>query len=285
MNWHETIAYIQSEPQFESLVKSAFIDRDNNWNSNAFHNSAEFKETIALIRKKAPKAKKILDIGAGNGIASIAFAKEGYTVTALEPDESVLVGAGAIEALATELKLDNVSVVKNFAEEASLQPESFDVVYVRQALHHANNLNEFVANTAKFLKKGGLYVTIRDHVIFGQQDKELFLQQHPLHKFYGGENAFTEKEYETAFKLAGLAVDLKLRHFESVINYSPLSKTQLRLLPEAFKNAKRKFFGSLVETRVFNELTFALYGLLKRDIYLEENIPGRLRTYILRKEN
>ncbi|MCU0885274.1 MAG: hypothetical protein MUC44_10055 [Beijerinckiaceae bacterium] len=53
--------------------------------------SAEFGAVRALL---PPKAGRALDLGAGNGILSHALAREGWAVTAVEPDPSELVGAG-----------------------------------------------------------------------------------------------------------------------------------------------------------------------------------------------
>ena len=55
--------------------------------------------------QKAPWLQRgqALDVGAGRGIASYALAREGFTVTVLEPDDSHLVGAGAIRSLAEEM--------------------------------------------------------------------------------------------------------------------------------------------------------------------------------------
>ena len=73
-------------------------------------------------------------------------------------------------------------------------------------MHHAQDLNKFIKESARVLKRGGHLFTIRDHVIFNESDKEWFFQNHPLHKFYGGENAYTAEEYRNAFQQAGLVI-------------------------------------------------------------------------------
>ncbi|RWP97518.1 class I SAM-dependent methyltransferase [Mesorhizobium sp.] len=59
--------------------------------------SAEFDAVRSMIPRKVGRA---LDLGAGNGILSYALTREGWSVTAVEPDPSALVGAAAIRTLA-----------------------------------------------------------------------------------------------------------------------------------------------------------------------------------------
>ena len=226
MTWHETIEYIRKNPEYEQLVRLAYFADDLVLNVESFGQSEEFQETLRMIKKLYPSAKTILEIGAGNGIAAINFALLGYQVTAVEPDDSDTVGAKAIRRLIEHYKLDNIKVLEGYAEEIGFASESFDIVYIRQAMHHAYDLKKFIGESARVVKKNGLLFTVRDHVIFDKKDKELFLQTHPLHKYYGGENAFTSGEYRAAIEEAGLTILQELKHFDSVINYFPLSSEQ-----------------------------------------------------------
>ncbi|PHQ58442.1 MAG: SAM-dependent methyltransferase, partial [Sulfurimonas sp.] len=100
--------------------------------------------------------------------------------------------------------MSNLEIFESFAEDIKFDSNSFDVVYVRQAMHHANDLNKFIGECGRVVKNGGLLLTIRDHVIFDAKDKEWFLESHPLHKFYGGENAYKPEEYESAMENASM---------------------------------------------------------------------------------
>ena len=120
-------------------------------------------------------------------------------------------------------QLFNINIIEAYAENVDLKGSQFDVVFCRQAMHHANNLNNFVKNTTSYLKTGGIFFSLRDHVIYNKKDKLLFLQSHPLHKYYGGENAFTSKEYRNAITKAGLKIIKEIQHFDSIINYYPIS--------------------------------------------------------------
>ena len=48
---------------------------------------------------------------------------------------------------------------------------------------------------ARVLKPGGTFIATREHVISKKEDLPVFLANHPLHRFYGGENAFVLQKY------------------------------------------------------------------------------------------
>ena len=151
-----------------------------------------------------------------------------------------------------------------YAENLLKEQCQFEIVYVRQALHHANDLNLFVKAATRLLKQGGIFMAVREHVIYNEKDKEWFLSSHPLQKFYGGENAFTLLEYELAFKGAGLSLLKKFGHYESVINYSPLNAADVLQLKtkeiqdnKMFFSTKYKLFGKM-------GLAWTLYKWVKR---------------------
>ncbi|WP_431135813.1 class I SAM-dependent methyltransferase [Psychroserpens mesophilus] len=285
MTWEETIEYIRKDPEYTALVEHAYFDENLELNVSRFESSLEFVETLNLIKTHAPNAKTILDIGCGNGISTISFAKKGYQVTAVEPDPSKTVGAGAIQLLKDKFALKNVDIHVDFAENINFPDDSFDVVYVRQAMHHANNLNKFVEECIRVLKPNGLLLTIRDHVIINDKDKAWFLKAHPLHKFYGGENAYTSQEYRQAIKNGGATIFKELKFYDSVINYFP--KTDQEIAQEQEKKiAKRKKQITKKIGLIGNiPLFWWMYKRIKDYNPLDENeVPGRMYSYIAIKK-
>ena len=285
MTWEETIKYIRTKPEYNELVEKAYFDADLELNVNRFKNSLEFKETLSIVNTYAPNAKTILDVGCGNGISTISFAQKGYKVTAVEPDPSDTVGANAIEILKNTLKLDNVEIFQDFAENIKFKDDSFDIVYVRQAMHHANHLNNFIGECLRVLKPNGLLLTVRDHVVFNEEDKQWFLKSHPLQKYYGGENAFTPKAYREAFENGGAQIVKELKYYDSVINYFPSTATELVNLEKKLtlqQKAKLKNkLGAIGEWPI-------VWGLYKKisgfKALNEKNVPGRMYSYIALKK-
>lgn len=270
MNWEQTILEVRATPEYEGLVKDAYLGEDLEDNIKRFRASQEYKAThqeLSALHKQQGAAS-LLDIGAGNGISAIAFALDGYHVSALEPDPSATIGAAAIRKAAKLFKVeDKVTVVEAWGEKLPFEDASFDVVYGRQVMHHAHDLKQFVAEAARVLKKGGLFMTTRDHVIKDAQDKERFLARHPLHKYYGGENAFTLEEYQTAITDTGLEIVRSLDAAQTPINYDPWGKDRVK--------EKLGLLGSLPLVA-----DIAL-GVVK---YRLNNISGRLHTFVAIKK-
>lgn len=275
MTWEETIEYIRTKEEYKELVKLAYFNPDLPKNIELYQSSEEYKETLKVIKKFAPNAKNILDIGCGNGITSISFALDGYQVTAVEPDRSQTIGAGAIKKLKAHYNLSTIDIYEDFAENIKFDDDSFDVVFARQSMHHANNLTNFVGEMGRVLKKGGLFLTIRDHVVYDQEDKERFLKAHPLQKYYGGENAFSSQEYQAAIKQAGLTLKKELKFYDSVINYYPQGD---------YKHVKKQFLTKRIGSKASLPFAFELYAFFSSEkinqMRFEKHTPGRMYSYI-----
>ena len=290
MTWEETIKFIRTQPEYKDLVKFAYFEEDLRLNAERYRKDDEFQETKKLISSVIPlkSSTKLLDIGSGNGITAVAFALEGIQVDAIEPDPSDTIGAGAIRKLKSSYQLSNLQVHEGFAEELTFPNEFFDIVYTRQCMHHAHNLQLFISECYRILKRGGLLITVRDHIVYNKADKAWFLESHPLQKFYGGENAYSEQEYTQAMKDAGFEIKKILKYYDSVINYFPLTITA----KESRETENKRFIEELLQKKLG---TFTNVKWLKKiaENYVksklgpmndETKIPGRMYSFLAIKK-
>jgi SAM-dependent methyltransferase len=271
MTWEEAVRWCMGEPSMAALARAAYFDAPVQA-ALRYEASAEFGAIKALLPVPAGRA---LDLGAGNGIVSHALAKQGWTVTAVEPDASDLVGAGAIRTVARETSLP-ITVIEAFGEAIPEEAGAFDLVVARQVLHHAHDLPAFCREMSRLARRGATIMTLRDHVISGPGQLEPFLKSHPLHHLYGGENAFNLPQYREALTDAGLVITSELNSFQSVLNYDPMGEDEIRDKLAAVAGPLRGPVRAGLSVMPFAAIAAVAAALDRR--------PGRLVSFVCRKE-
>jgi SAM-dependent methyltransferase len=277
-SWEDTVQWLRVQPDRQELVLAAYYDdplvaaADRYWNS---------EEWNALRNYLPAKGGHALDVGAGRGIASYALAKDGFQVTSLEPDGSGLVGADAIRGLAQDTGLP-ISVTEEFSERLPFAEESFDLVFARAVLHHTTDLDAACQEFFRVLKPGGMLLAVREHVISHADDLPRFLEIHPLHKLYGGENAFLLSRYTKALAAAGFELKHCLTPLESPINFAPHTSQSLRTeLANRMPLGNTLLFGPFC---ALLRIDWAWQSLLPAFTLLDHR-PGRLYSFVCLKGN
>ena len=275
LTWEDAVVWLRNQPDRRQLVIDAYFDDPLLAAAKRYHESGEWREIAALLRGRTGKA---LDVGAGRGIASYALAREGFAVTSLEPDPSAIVGSAAIRSLAAEAALP-IEVVEETSERLPFADGEFDMVFARAVLHHTSDLDRACAEMYRVLRRDGILIAVREHVISRESDLQDFLDDHPLHHLYGGEKAFVLDRYLGALRGAGFAPVEVLSPLQSPINLFPYTIDTLR--EAVVERASQKLPGrsfwriALGSDRIFA----ALLSLASRF----DNRPGRLYSFIAHK--
>lgn len=274
VSWEQAVSWLLEQPDQQELVRECYLDRPVIEAAKRYADSNEWHELTRHLPRPAGQA---LDLGAGNGIVSYALAKRGWHVRAVEPEASVFVGTGAIRKLAADENLP-ILVDEEYGESIPHPNEVFDLVMARQVMHHANNLGRMCNEIGRVLKPGGTLIAFRDHVISSERGLRRFRDNHPLHNLYGGENAYRLSEYRHAIRNAGLVIDKEYHQFDSVINYAPRSKDDIRraiAAPLKVPALQRAGFKAVGPSFVF--------GPLMKMVTLLYRKPGRLVSFVCRK--
>ena len=268
--WEDAIRWLLAQPDQRSLVEACYYDTPLTAAAERYRTSEEWQAVRQYIPAVATRA---LDLGAGNGITAYAIACDGWQVDAVEPDPSDMVGAGAIRALAAATN-SAIAVVEQWGESLPFADDRFDLVVARQVLHHARSLPTLCREIHRVLKPGGVLIALRDHVVSDAAQLASFLANHPLHRLYGGENAYTVAQYKRALRDSGLLITCALGPFDSVINYAPLTEASIRA-DLARRLARVPIAANLVRRIGFGALRRVLTGIDRR--------PGRLWSFVCSK--
>jgi ubiquinone/menaquinone biosynthesis C-methylase UbiE len=270
----EAINYLRRFPEYKQLIIDCYLDTDIKGAADRFLNSAEFSEVLKILKGRI-NAAAILDLGAGNGIATYGFLISGAaTVYAVEPDLNREIGCKAIQELCQGLP---VRIIGGVGEYIPLKDAVVDIIYVRQVLHHTADLFRTLRECARVLKKGGKLIITREHVVDNDRQLAIFLQNHPVHKLAGGENAFPLSTYKKAIVSAGLQIENVYGPWESIINAFPTVRTT-----DDYANYHR------VRLRIYLGILGLIFSYLPGVKYLvtkrkNRPLPGRLYSFVVTK--
>ena len=138
-------------------IVNAFYNRisEDNRLSGSRQGQLEYVTTMHYIRHFAKGGAKILEIGAGTGRYSIALAKEGYEVTAVE-----LVGHNLDILKSNSEDLENIHAFQGDALELGrFADKEFDITMVLGPLYHlydAKDVHKALDEAIRVTKEGGI---------------------------------------------------------------------------------------------------------------------------------
>jgi SAM-dependent methyltransferase len=271
MTTEEAVLWLREDPGSADLVRDAYLGRDVADSARRFADSGEFAEVRRILGPRLAGAS-ILDMGAGIGMASLAFSACGAgRVVAVDPDPSDELGRGAMARLATRNEFE---IVDGYGESIPLPDGSMDIVYCRQMLHHAGDLPLLMRECARVLKPGGALLACREHVVDDEEQLRQFLDEHPVNRMAGGENAYRLDVYREAITAAGFILDRVLGPWESVINAFPgfPSQAAVESIPEIVLAHR---LGPLA--RLVIRVPGVRSAVINR---IDRRLPGRMYTFL-----
>jgi SAM-dependent methyltransferase len=278
MTSEDVVQLFRSQPERRETVHQAYWDEDVLAAGERFWSGEEFAAVLRLLAQWLPgRSLRILDLGAGVGFASYAFAREGHQVIAVEPDPSPVVGRGAFEELAARSGLP-MRCVPGVGENLPPEAAGVDLVYTRQVLHHASDLHRMMGEAFRMLRPGGFVLATREHVVSREDDLPRFLDRHETHRYLQNEHAYLLQEYLDAFRAAGFRVRRVLGPADSSINRYPQSDLEFRRA--CARSLARLLPGAAAERLCESAPLLRLYA---RWVSWREDTPGRLYSFLLQR--
>jgi SAM-dependent methyltransferase/predicted O-methyltransferase YrrM len=212
-------------PKYRKLVHACYKTPDFEDNARRFHGSPEFGEAVRLLTelgKPPDKNVRVLDFGCGNGIASYALSRAGYSVLGVDSSLGEIAG---IEAARKIIGLDGTDfeIRRSAGERLDFGDGEFDVVWIRETLHHIDDLTGFLSEIRRIVQQEGIVCCLRDVVIWNEDQKRHFYSTHPFYPITKDEGCYYLDQYVTAFEDAGFVLEKTLYPLDSVINTYPNS--------------------------------------------------------------
>jgi 2-polyprenyl-6-hydroxyphenyl methylase/3-demethylubiquinone-9 3-methyltransferase len=115
---------------------------------------AYFRRVLQNRLGNAIAGLRALDIGSGAGFLAEEFSRMGFAVTGIDPSP-VAVEVARRHAAVSQLTID---YQVGSGESLPLADASVDVAYCCDVLEHVSDLDRVIAETARVLKPGGLYL-------------------------------------------------------------------------------------------------------------------------------
>ena len=130
--------------------------------------------------QKPLKKLKILDVGCGGGLLCEPLSKLGAAITGIDPSNDNIVVA---KLHSKEMNL-NINYIRCSPENLNLKIE-FDVILNMEVIEHVSNVNLFIQNCSKLIKKKGIMfvATLNKNLksyIFGIVGAEYILRWLPI---------------------------------------------------------------------------------------------------------
>ena len=143
--------------KYKDIIEETYNNYDEEERFNRKSQNFEYLTTMRYIEKYVKKGCKILEIGAGTGRYSIALAKQGYDVTAVE-----LVEKNLNVLRENSRGLENITSMQGDALDLSVfEDNTFDIVLNLGPMYHLYNSedkNQAISESVRVCKKGGICI-------------------------------------------------------------------------------------------------------------------------------
>ncbi len=224
---------MSTNPDPRDLVRRQFGAHAQNYVSSPDHSKGDSLDRLLSVVQPQPDWR-VLDVATGGGHTALAVAPRVREVVATDITSEMLAAA---ERFIRGKGVENVTFREADATALPFADGAFDLVTCRIAPHHFPDCAQFVRETARVLRPGGVAAVI-DNIVPGDLAAARHINaveqlRDPSHNW-----AYTQADWLDFFAAAGLAVThnevfRKVRDFDfwtGMMSVDEKTKDQLRVL-------------------------------------------------------
>lgn len=237
-------------------VQKQFGENADSYVTSRIHKDGEDLQ-ILLKMAALNGTEEVLDIATGGGHTANGFAPFVKKVTALDLTKEMLYAA---EKFIKGNGHQNVKFIQGDAEMLPFPDESFDVVACRIAPHHFPNVNKFISETYRVLKKQGQFL-LDDNVSPEDDEMDSFYNLIEKKRDFSHHRAWKKSEWLRFLELAGFEI-LEWHRFEktfqvetwcNMMKLSDHDREELnKILINASSKVKEKFRMLVQDQNVYS---------------------------------
>ena len=199
--YEKFVKIIQNNIEYSSICEEGYLEKDMNKAASRFMQDRHFLKVLDILKLSGDE--RILDFGAGRGLASYAFVNKGFNTITLEMSDSRISGVRAMKKYKRNIRR-KLKIVNGDAENMPFKKNLFDVAYCNHVLHHSADLQKMMEQVVSVIKPGGILIAqsevMRPPFISDSGWKKKFLAA----KLGANETLYSTFQYVRAFKRAGL---------------------------------------------------------------------------------
>lgn len=230
----------ENEMSNKNDVKKQFgRSADDYVKSNIHSKGSDLKRLLEMANTAGNE--EVLDVATGGGHTANAFAPFVRKVTAMDLTPEMLTAA---EKFIVGNGHTNVVFVEGDAEKMPFSDETFDIITCRIAPHHFPNIEKFISEVYRVLKRGGQFL-LDDNVAPENDEFDHFYNRIEKMRDYSHYRAWKKTEWIRKVELIGFEIH-EISRFEKSFEYKSwcdrmqLSKKEKDALTELILKAPEK---------------------------------------------
>jgi SAM-dependent methyltransferase len=221
-SYETAVQTMRERPHMREFVARNFLDEDLHDAVARYAREKEFETVVRALR--AAGAVRVLDLGAGRGLTSLALLRAGFQVVSVEADASEVVG---IRALSRYCLREGGRPVQGDILRLPFGPGEFDAAMCRSVLHHLDDLSRGLAEIARVLKPGGVFIALGEHLRSVFSRGAAFQAAHPAVALGVEERAYPLVEYWWRLRRNGFA-HVALRGYGEALDFASFAGVRAR---------------------------------------------------------